>query len=233
MPDPIANNLAAVRAEIATACRRAGRDPATVRLIAVTKSQGPEVLSRLAAAGVMDCGENRIEHLEMMAKLAPADMRFHAIGRIQGRQLGDTVRLAGCLHSLCDPGHVDRFARAIQQAGHDADRPYPVFIQVNTSGEAAKAGLEPDALPAVLDRLRAIPACSVEGLMTMAPERDQVDESMVRNCFAGCRELAFRHGLQRLSMGMSGDFALAIAEGATEIRVGTRLFTPVTDEAIA
>ncbi len=233
MPDAVAvnlaSNLAAVRSEIAAACQRTGRDPTTVRLIAVTKSQGPEVLPHLAAAGVVDCGENRIDHLEMMAANAPAGLRFHAIGRIQGRQLADTVRLAQCLHSLCDPGHVDRFAKAIAAAGYTIERRYPVFVQVNTSGEAAKAGLEPDALPAVLDRLRSIPACSVEGLMTMAPDfSENADEASVRRCFAACRELAGRHGLKRLSMGMSGDFALAIAEGATEIRVGTRLFAEVT-----
>ncbi len=227
MPDVIASNLAAVRAEIAAACQGAGRDPATVRLIAVTKSQGPEVLPRLAAAGVLDYGENRVDHLELMVANAPAGARFHAIGRIQGRQLADTVRLAQCLHSLCDPGHVDRFAKAIAAAGFTAERRYPVFVQVNTSGESAKAGLPPDALPAMLDRLRAIPACVVEGLMTMAPDlAGNADESGVRRCFAACRELAARHGLKRLSMGMSGDFALAVAEGATEIRVGTRLFVP-------
>jgi uncharacterized pyridoxal phosphate-containing UPF0001 family protein len=219
----IAANLAAVRAEIAAACATAGRDPASVRLIAVSKAQGPEVLAPLAAAGVAVCGENRTDHLEVMRAAAPAGLDFHFIGRVQGRQLGEVVRLAGCLHSLCDPGHVERLEKAVQQY-----RPaggYPVFVQANTSGEAAKAGLPGDQLGPFLDRLRRSSWVRPVGLMTMAPDLDGVaTEQQVRDCFAACRLLAQRHGLERLSMGMSGDFAIAIAEGATDVRIGSRLF---------
>jgi pyridoxal phosphate enzyme (YggS family) len=220
--DPAA--IARVQAAIAAACRDAGRDPATVRLIAVTKSQEPPVLAALMACGIADFGENRLDHLAAMRAAAPPGARFHAIGRVQGRQLQELVAHCAELHSLCDPGHLDRFARSLAEAGFTATHCFPVYVQVNTSGEASKAGLQPDALPAFLDRLRAIVGCRVQGLMTMAPDVAGTDPATVRRCFARCRALADRHGLTRLSMGMSSDFALAIAEGATDVRIGSLLF---------
>ncbi len=220
MPD-IAAQVAAVRAEIADACRRVHRNPDEVTLVAVTKSQGPEVLPVLAAAGVMDAGENRHDHQAMMAAVAPVGMRFHAIGRVQGRQFPKLVPISHCLHSLADPDHVERLAKAC------AGRTFPVYVQVNTSGEATKAGIVPEALPDMLDRIAAHPVLAVQGLMTMAPiedPQDQTDRDAIRRCFAALRELAHRHGLKGLSMGMSQDFTIAVEEGATVVRVGTRLF---------
>jgi hypothetical protein len=219
----IAAQVAAVRAEIVAACVRAGRDPAGVRLIAVTKSQGPEVLAPLAAAGITDVAENRIEHqAEMRAAAAGLGLAFHAIGRIQGRQCAKLVPLSECLHSLCEGDHVARLARACQGRAAQGLGPFPVFLQVNTSGEAAKAGIAPEALPDLLAAVRAEPALAAVGLMTMAPEG--AADSTIRATFRRLRELAAAQGLARLSMGMSQDFPLAIAEGATDIRIGTRLF---------
>lgn len=213
----IAANVAAVRREIAAACARAGRDPAAVRLIAVTKAQGPEVLAPLAAAGVRDVGENRLEHHEAMRSAAAGlDLGFHAIGRVQGRQLAKLAPLSACLHSLCEIDHVGRLARAC------TGRRFPVLLQVNASGEAAKAGVEPDALADLLAAVRGEPALEAVGLMTMAPEG--AAEGDLRACFRRLRGLAEAHGLPRLSMGMSQDFAVAVEEGATEVRIGTRLF---------
>lgn len=218
LAERIAANVAAVRSGIAAACARAGRDPATVRLIAVTKAQGPEVLAPLAAAGVRDVGENRIEHHEAMRTAAVGlDLAFHAIGRVQGRQLAKLAPLSACLHSLCEIDHVARLARAC------AGRRFPVFLQVNASGEEAKAGVAPEALPDLLAAVRT-EAASLEpvGLMTMAPEG--APEADLRTCFRRLRALAETHGLPRLSMGMSQDFITAIEEGSTDIRIGTRLF---------
>lgn len=222
MPD-ILVNVSAVRAAIADACHRCGRDQAEVTLIAVTKNQGPEVLPLLAAAGITDVGENRCEHQQIMQAAAPPGLRFHAIGRVQGRQFPTLVTISDCLHSLADPGHVERLARACAALG----RQLPVYVQVNTSGEASKAGLAPEALPAMLDRISKQASLQVLGLMTMAPIEDpqnQHDQDQIRRCFAALRELGQRHGLKGLSMGMSQDFPIAIAEGATVVRVGTRLF---------
>lgn len=220
-PQRIGANVAAVRQEIAEACRRSGRDPAGVTLVAVTKNQDPSVLPALRLAGIHDFGENRVEHLQEMARHGQPGDRWHYIGRIQGRQLAKIAPLAHALHSLCDPDHVDRLARPCIQAG----RRLPVYIQVNTSGEAAKAGMVPQGLPALLAAVRAQPALEPVGLMTMAPELgSQADAAAVRDCFIHLRELAQANGLPGLSMGMSGDLAIAVEEGATVVRVGSRLF---------
>ena len=213
----IAANVAAVRREIAAACARVGRDPLAVRLIAVTKAQGPEVLAPLAAAGIRDAGENRLEHHEAMRSAADGlDLAFHAIGRVQGRQLAKLAPLSACLHGLCEIDHVERLARAC------SGRRFPVFLQVNASGEAAKAGAEPERLPELLAAVRTQASLEAVGLMTMAPEG--AAEADLRACFRRLRGLADAHGLPRLSMGMSQDFTVAVEEGATDVRIGTRLF---------
>lgn len=217
----IADAVAAVRADITAATRRVGRDPEAVRLIAVTKSQGPEVLPELAACGVQLYGENRIDHLTVMAQAAPAGAAFHHIGRIQSRQIPTIVAHAVAVHGLCEIDHVQRLDRAAAEAG----RRLEVFCQVNTSGEASKAGVEPRALAPLLAAVATCPHLIAVGLMTMAPELGtQADADQVRACFRRLRELAAAHGLPRLSMGMSGDMMIAVEEGATDVRVGSRLF---------
>lgn len=229
MPAAIARNLAEVRERIAAACRRAGRDPGSVDLVAVTKGQDPGALHELAAAGQLDFGENRLDHLRIMHAAAPAGARFHFLGRVQGRQLAKLVPLCRSLHSLASPDHVERLARACA----DLPAPFPVFVQVNTAGEPQKAGVMPAELPRMLDRLaRHGDRLSALGLMCMAPDRDApgVDDDAIRRCFAELRELGRRHGLERLSMGMTKDFEIAVEEGATDVRVGTALFVAAGQE---
>jgi hypothetical protein len=216
-------NLAGIRAQIADACARHGRDPQGVRLLAVTKQQGPEVLAPLVAAGVHDFGENRVDHLETMCAGAPAMARFHFIGRVQGRQLAKIAPHCIAIHSLCEADHIGRLGRACVARG----RRIETFLQVNVADDDAKAGIAPADLSARLDLARATPGLHVVGLMTMAPlapQGGQADETTIRRCFFRLRTLAERHGLPRLSMGMSEDFPLAIAEGATDVRIGSRLF---------
>lgn len=215
----IAANVEVIRQEIAAACARVGRLPESVRLIAVTKNQTPAVLAELAAAGISDIGENRLEHqAEMHLTAVQLGLQVHAIGRIQGRQLATLVPLSDCLHSLSSVDHIHRLVAAC--AGRAA--PFPVFLQVNTSGEAAKAGIEMEHLSAVIQALQVHPCIKIEGLMTMAPEG--AEESLVRATFSRLRTLGKQFSVPRLSMGMSQDFTLAIEEGATDIRIGTRLF---------
>ncbi len=226
MTDPlrIAANVASVRREIAEACARRGRDPAGITLMAVTKHEPPEVLDALRQVGIRDFGENRIEHLVEMVAHAQSGDRWHYIGRVQGRQLAKLAPLVDALHSLCDPAHVERLARVLGSGDFDLPR-LPVYVQVNTSGEAAKAGLAATGLPSLLAAVRAHPALEPVGLMTMAPELGtQADEAGVRATFIRLRELAEENGLAGLSMGMSGDLAIAVEEGATVVRVGSRLF---------
>jgi pyridoxal phosphate enzyme (YggS family) len=218
----ILDNVAAVRSEIAAACQRAQRPPASVQMIAVTKSQGPEVLPELVAAGIRDFGENRIDHLEMMKQAAPDGCRFHAIGRVQGRQLERIAASSHVLHSLCEPSHIAKLSRHCVALGKTLE----VFLEVNTSGEASKAGVAPADLPALVVQTRAAPGPQLVGLMTMAPELadGHADAATVRRAFLSLATLAKQHGLTRLSMGMSQDFPIAIEEGATDVRIGTRLF---------
>jgi PLP dependent protein len=220
----ISDNVAAVRALIADACHRSRRQPSEVRLIAVTKSQGPEVLAQLSAEGVCDFGENRVDHLELMRTAAPAGAVFHAIGRIQSRQMPRIVAGSGCVHGLCELRHVDELAKRCAQAGRRMD----AFIEVNVSGEATKAGIAPAELPRFVDHVRTKPEIALVGLMAMAPimgpPGQGADEAAVRRGFSTLRRLAQEHRLPRLSMGMSQDYVIAIEEGATDVRVGTRLF---------
>lgn len=226
MPVPaerIAANLAEVRDQIATVCRLQGRDPQGVRLIAVTKEQEPAVLAPLTAAGAWDFGENRVDHLDLMHAAAPVGSRFHFIGRVQGRQLAKLAPHCVAIHSLCDADHIERLGRACVAAGTRID----VFLQVNVADDAAKAGIAVAELPARIDLARATAGLDVVGLMTMAPlspQGGQADEAIIRRCFSGLRTLAEQHDLPRLSMGMSEDYLLAIAEGATDVRIGSRLF---------
>ena len=220
-PTRIAGNVRTVRQEMAAACLLSGRDPASVILVAVTKTQGPEVLPALRAAGIHEFGENRVEHLHDMATHSQAGDRWHFIGRVQGRQLAKVAQHAHALHSLCNLEHVERLARACVQNG----RTMQVFVQVNISGEASKAGVTAEALPAILASVRSHPALELVGLMTMAPDlAGPIDEVVVRSCFQQTRTLALTHGLPGLSMGMSGDLSLAVQEGATVVRIGSRLF---------
>ena len=215
----IAANVVAVRQEIAEACAKVGRAPESVRVIAVTKNQAPDVLAELAAAGITDIGENRLEHQSAMhPSAAQFGLKIHAIGRIQGRQLAALVPLSDYLHSLCSIDHLNRLVSAC--AGQTT--PFPIFLQVNSSGEKAKAGVHPDQLPELLQAVRTHTCLDLAGLMTMAPEG--AEESLLRSTFRRLRELGQQFQLPRLSMGMSQDFTIAIEEGATDIRIGTRLF---------
>jgi PLP dependent protein len=223
MHDKIAHNVAAVRQEIAAACARAQRDPASVRLIAVTKQQTPAVLPYVQEQGVTTFGENRLDHLELMAQSAPAGSEFHYIGRVQSRQLAKIIPYCSALHSLCEAEHIERLGKACAAA----HKKMQVFLQVNCENDPAKAGMMPEQLPERLALARAQSQLDVVGLMTMAPIAEdgaQVDDQIIRRCFATLRQLAKHHDLPRLSMGMSHDFQLAVEEGATDVRIGTRLF---------
>lgn len=221
--DRITANLAEVRALIAETCRQHGRDPQGVRLIAVTKEQTAEVLAPLIAAGAVDLGENRVDHLETMHAAAPTGARFHFIGRVQGRQLPKLAPFCVAIHSLCDADHITRLGRACTESG----RRIEVFIQVNVADDPAKAGVRPSDLAERLDLARQTSGLDIVGLMTMAPlapEGGQADDGTIRRSFATLRSLAELHRLSRLSMGMSEDFIPAVAEGATDLRIGSRLF---------
>lgn len=224
----MAERLAAIRRRMAEACARASRDPASVALLPVSKTFEPDAIREAAALGLRRFGENKTQEIHRKAApLADLDLQWVMIGHLQTNKAKEAARDAAEVQSL------DRLelAHALQRRLEGLDRSLDVLVQVKTSPEPSKAGLPPEALP---DFLRAVacecPALRVQGLMTMAVNSD--DAAAVRACFAQLRQLRDRVrgegipdvSLERLSMGMSGDFELAIEEGATEVRIGSALF---------
>ena len=225
---------------IAAAAERSGRDPAAVRIVAVTKGHPPEAVEAVLGAGLADVGENRVEELE---EKAPAfegrGVRWHMIGHVQSRKAARAARLAGLLHSVDSLRLAGRLSRAAEGAG----KRLPVLVQVNASGEAAKggflvagpqgpasAGPQGSASTEALERIAeiaALPGLRPVGLMTMAPFTS--DASVLRATFRRTRELleatAGIEGFdaRELSMGMSNDYETAVEEGSTMVRLGTTL----------
>lgn len=221
------STLPGVRDRIGEAARSAGRDPAAVRLVAVTKGHPVAALEAALAAGLADLGENRVEELGAkaaeLAGRAPA-VRWHMIGHVQGRKARAAAELANLIHSVDSLRLAERIAGAARELG----RPVPVLVQVNTSGEAAKHGLPLAEAEDLVLAMAALPGLRLEGLMTMAPLTD--DERVLAATFARLRELRDRLRAAdgrvggELSMGMTNDLAVAVREGSTMVRIGTALF---------
>ena len=230
-------NLDAIRARIDAACRAAGRDPSQVRLLPVSKTVDEARLRIAYAAGLRELGENKVQ--EALAKSeAMADLpglRWVLIGHLQTNKAKYAARFASEFQALDSLRVAEALDAQLQKHGRALD----VLVQVNTSGEASKFGLPPGEVAAFVKQLPAFSALRVRGLMTLALFSD--DAAQVRPCFVRLRELRDRLrqeapdgiGMDELSMGMSGDFELAIAEGATTVRVGTAIFgsRPTPDSA--
>ena len=215
-------SLARVREAVATH-QAVGRWTHPVRIVAVTKTHGPEAVMAAVAAGLTDIGENRVqEAMEKQEELAGVRVDWHLIGTLQRNKARHAVGRFAMIHS------VDRLdlAAELHRRAAEATR-QAVLVQVNCSGEPQKGGVEPDGLPALLDALGGFGRLEVRGLMTMSALTDDVAEQ--RRAFRLLRELRDAgersgHRLPELSMGMSGDFPVAVEEGATMIRLGTVLF---------
>lgn len=224
-------NLAAVRQRIENAASKSGRDASAIRLIAVTKYVDAQTTRALIEAGCQDIGENRPQVLwEKAAELADiAAVNWHMIGHLQRNKVKRTIAVASLIHSADSLRLLD----AIEIAGKETDRIVPVLLEVNVSREAAKHGFAPPELPMALGHVAGLNHVAVEGLMCMAGLEGNLDDA--RREFAQLRELAASHQvetsanvrLDELSMGMSGDFEIAIEEGATMVRVGSLLLEGV------
>ncbi|HMB07596.1 MAG TPA: YggS family pyridoxal phosphate-dependent enzyme [Isosphaeraceae bacterium] len=224
----IRRNLDAVRGRIAAAARRSGRDPASVRLVAVTKRIPPGPIRALVAAGAVDLGENYPQELWSKAEaLADLPVRWHLIGHLQGNKAKRTLPMVRMIHAVDSL----KLLQALEALARGAADPPAVCLQVNTSGEPAKHGWRPPEVPRDAEAIAACRGVPVVGLMTMAA-LDATPES-ARTSFARLRairdDLRARTGLplDELSMGMSGDFEAAIEEGATFVRIGSALFEGV------
>jgi PLP dependent protein len=217
-PASVRSNLEAVRAEIAAAADRAGRDPQEVEVCAATKYLPVDELGALAEAGVTLVGENRAQDLE--AKVAAHGDRFawDFIGQLQSRKVKQIVPLVRVIHSLASESALAQLER---HAG--AARPgLEALVELNVSGEEGKAGVSPDALADFLARSPVGGVVPITGLMTMPPLAGDPEAS--RPFFARLRDLAGAHGLARLSMGTTQDYPVAVEEGSTIVRIGTRLY---------
>jgi PLP dependent protein len=216
----IASNLERVRERLARAAERAGRRPDDVLLIAVSKTVDVDRIRAAVAAGVTALGENRVQ--EAKGKIAELGRvaAWHLIGHLQTNKVKDALELFDVIHSL------DRLelAREIERRAAARGQVVDALLQVNVAAEASKGGVGPDAVGETLDAIGKLAHLRVRGLMTIPPEVERAEDS--RPWFRRLRELAERHGLRELSMGMSGDFEVALEEGATMVRVGTAVFGP-------
>lgn len=209
---------------MAAACHRAHRDPASVTLVAVSKGQPPEVVRAAADLGLSLFGENKVQEAKAKIPLCPGRLRWHLIGHLQTNKARDAVHFFEMIHSVDSL----RLAEEIQRQADKAAKQVSVLLEVNVAGEASKFGYRPDALLDELSALNALPRLEIHGLMTMAPWSP--DPEKARPHFRRLRELKQeceqRLGapLAHLSMGMTGDFEVAIEEGATLVRIGTALF---------
>jgi len=204
-------NLAEVRERIAAAAARAGRAADDVELVAAVKYVPVEQLAALAEGGVRVVGENRAQDLEAKAAAHPDAFTWDFIGHVQSRKVKRIAPRVRLIHSVCTES-------VLEQLGRHAPPELRVLVEVNIAGEEGKSGVAPAALDAFIERC----PVPVVGLMTMPPLTPQAEDS--RRWFAALRELAAARGLPELSMGTTQDFEVAVEEGATLVRVGTRLF---------
>ena len=225
MPN-IADNLATVQERIAAACDRAGRAPEDVQLVAVGKKFPAPIIREAAEAGLTLFGENRVQEAKAKISDCPGHLRWHFIGNLQTNKCRDAVALFDFLHAV-DSLHL---AAELNKRCEQAAKVMPVLLEVNVSGEGSKHGFTPEAAVAAMEAFFEFPQLELHGLMTMAPFSRHPESA--RPYFQKLRELKnacedqLGAPLPELSMGMSGDYEIAIEEGATLIRLGTTLFGP-------
>ena len=224
----IAENLSSIQERIGKAALRAGRDPAEIRLVAVSKTVSAESIQQAIAAGVTLLGENYVQEARNKIACIGKQVEWHFIGHLQSNKARYAVELFSMIHS------VDRLSLAeeLDHAANKHGKIVPILIQVNISGEESKSGIDPQETLQLLKRIAGLQHLSIQGLMTMPPWFENPEDS--RPYFSSLRKLREKLSrekipgvaLQELSMGMSGDFEVAIEEGATLMRIGTAIFGP-------
>lgn len=222
----ISDSLSILRGRIAAASARAGRDPREVKLVAVSKNIDVERIVLAVEAGVRDFGENRVQEAAEKIPRVHADVTWHFVGHLQRNKAKDAVELFSLIHSL----DSIRLARELDRRCEMADSTIDLLLQVNISGETTKFGVPPEMARDVLLEIARYERLRVRGLMVIAPYSDNPEDA--RPWFSQARQLMRELGrlsisnvsMDELSMGMSGDYEVAIEEGATIIRVGTAIF---------
>ena len=220
----IADNFELIRAKIADAAARSGRSPEAVQLVAVSKTHSPEVILEAVDAGQLLFGENRVQEARAKMPLLPGRLRWHLIGHLQSNKIRQALPAFERIQSI---DTLDLARETNRIAGELGLFP-KVLLEVNVAGESSKFGFQPEALRACMEELLTLDRVAIDGLMTIPPLAPKAEDS--RKYFAALRALRdrlseeFRVPLPELSMGMSGDFPVAIEEGATFVRIGSALF---------
>lgn len=224
MNGELEQRLAQIRGRIDQACLRAGRATDSVRLLAVSKTHGPDAVMEAVSAGLVDFGESRIQEARQKIPQCSGSIHWHFIGHLQSNKVREAVRMFECIHAVDSLRLLEHLERMCQDEG----RTISACLEVNVSGERSKFGMSPADVPTVLKAASGCFRVRVEGLMTIPPIA--ADPGEARPFFRALRELRDRMQdqcgvpLPELSMGMSHDFEVATEEGATWVRVGTSLF---------
>ena len=212
-------SLTKVQNKIASAAERVGRDPSEITLIAVTKTHGAEEINEAIAAGVTDIGENKVQEILSKYDDITPGVRWHLIGHLQTNKVKSVVDKVCMIHSV-DSLHL---AQEIDKRCRDIGKVMDVLIQVNAAGEEQKSGVPPEEVFSLYEEISKLGNLRVRGLMQIAPQTDNPES--VRKYFKQVKEIFDSiPGLDVLSMGMSGDYEIAIEEGATMVRIGTAIF---------
>ncbi|MBR3087368.1 MAG: YggS family pyridoxal phosphate-dependent enzyme [Kiritimatiellae bacterium] len=224
METSLEERLAEIREKVASSCRKSGRGPDAAEIIAVTKTHGPEAIRDAWRAGLHIMGENKVQEAAAKIPSCVSGPEWHLIGHLQKNKVRHALSLFSTIHSVDSAELLLAIDRIADEDGHSPK----VLLEVNVSGESSKFGIRPDALPGIVETAMSCRRLSLEGFMTMAPFSTNPEDS--RPHFARLRELRddmerrFGASFPRLSMGMSGDYAVAAEEGATWLRIGTALF---------
>jgi len=221
-------NIRIVKDKIALASKRAGKNPQDIMLVAVTKTQSAELVNQALQAGITDFGENKVqEAASKLPLITESYTGFHFIGHLQTNKVKMLLKLNPCLIHSVDSFHL---AQAISKASDGQDRMQPILLQVNTSGEDSKSGMEPQNLISVAKEISLLPNLQIKGLMTIGrlsanPEDSRQDFQFLSNLFAKLTALKIpKLDMKWISMGMTNDFEIAIEEGANMIRIGSAIF---------
>lgn len=222
----ILENLQEVERRVEAACAQVGRRREEVLLIAVSKTKPVSMMEEVMAAGIADFGENKPQELKEKYEVLPKNLKFHMIGHLQRNKIKYIIDKAVMIHSIDSL----RLAEAVNEEAGKRGIVMPVLVEINMAGEASKFGLSPEIAEAFIRQISVLPNIHVEGLMTIAPFVEDAEEN--REYFAKLRKLYVdiksknidNVSMHHLSMGMTGDYEVAIQEGATMVRVGTGIF---------
>lgn len=222
----VCDNYLAVEEKVRKACERAGRKREEVTLIAVSKTKPVSMIEELLPLGVVDFGENKVQEITAKSEVLPDSVRWHMIGHLQRNKVKYIAGKACLIHSVDSL----RLAKAISEEGIKHQLNIPVLIEVNVAGEESKFGVTPEETPGLIEEIAKLPNITIKGLMTIAPFVENAEDNRI--VFRNLRNLSVDIEAKKidnvtmsvLSMGMTGDYEVAIEEGATMVRVGTGIF---------